>query len=59
MKDKELGAAEAIIQKIQTTVDGGLRVTIDMSADNFELVKKLLELKANGDNQVYVGFARN
>lgn len=53
----ELGAAEALIYKVQTLADGGLRVTLDLSAQDITLVQKLMLLYSRGDNLVKVGFA--
>ena len=54
---QEIGAAEAIIYKVQTLTDGGLRVTLDLSSQDVELVKKLLTRYAIGETLVNVGFA--
>lgn len=53
----KLGAAEALIYKVQTLADGGLRVTLDLSAQDIGLVQKLMMLFSRGDNLVKVGFA--
>jgi hypothetical protein len=53
----ELGAAEALIYKVQTLADGGLRVTLDLSAQDISIVQKLMMLFSRGDNLVKVGFA--
>lgn len=53
----EIGAAEALIYKVQTLADGGLRVTLDLSAQDIQLVQKLMLLYSRGDNLVKVGFA--
>jgi hypothetical protein len=53
----EIGAAEALIYKVQTLADGGLRVTLDLSAQDISIVQKLMMLFSRGDNLVKVGFA--
>jgi hypothetical protein len=44
---KQLGHSTAIINKVQNTLDGGLRVTLDMTAQDIDLVKTLLDLAVN------------
>lgn len=53
----ELGAATALIQKIQTTQDGGLRISLDIPSLEVDLVKKLLEIAVT-DKQVTVAFVK-
>ena len=43
-----IGHSQAIIQKVQTTVDGGLRVTLDFSASDAELAAELMKRAAQG-----------
>ena len=45
----EIGACEAIINKIQTTVDGGVRITLDINPDAEEIVKQLTEAGATAE----------
>jgi hypothetical protein len=52
-----IGVADALIYKVQTLVDGGLRVTLDLSANDIEIVQKLLLLYSQGDSLIKVGFA--
>lgn len=54
---QEIGAAEAVIYKVQTLTDGGLRVTLDLSAQDVSIVQKLMFLFSTGENMVKVGFA--
>ena len=54
----ELGAASAILYKIQTLVDGGARITLDLGSHNVELISKLIEYKMRGDDYFQVGFVR-
>lgn len=53
----EIGAAEALIYKVQTLADGGLRVTLDLSAQDISIVQKLMMLYSHGETLVKVGFA--
>lgn len=53
----ELGSCEAIINKIQTTIDGGARVTLDLNSNDKELIKKLIDIKLENNQMIYVGFA--
>lgn len=55
---EELGVAKGIIQKVQTTVDGGLRVSLDFGGCDLDLVKKLLEISMGETKQVVVAFVR-
>lgn len=53
----ELGSCEAIINKIQTTIDGGARVTLDLNSNDRELIKRLIDIKLEGSQTIFVGFA--
>lgn len=53
----ELGSCEAIINKIQTTIDGGARVTLDLNSNDKELIKRLIDIKLEGSQTIFVGFA--
>lgn len=55
---EEIGSAAAIIQKIQTTVDGGYRLTLDLGADSTALMQSLLMLKGSGSEMIYIGIAK-
>lgn len=54
-----IGATEAIINKITTTADGGIRLTLDLDCSTQNISKKLLELKLKGEELIYVGFSYN
>lgn len=54
MEHKVIGACMAITNKIQTTVDGGLRLTFDIDQHNVDLVSKLLENKNTKGGAVYL-----
>lgn len=51
-----LGKAQAVIEKIQTTKDGGARITLDMTSIDSDLIKTLLELKLKGTGLITVVF---
>lgn len=53
----QLGAAQAIINKIQTTADGGARVTLDLNAQDYRIIQRLVELKLSGRELVGIAFA--
>jgi len=53
---KELGNSEAILYKIQTLIDGGARITLDLDASSSELIKNLISNKMQGKEMVYVAF---
>lgn len=48
MKEEDLIKFVAIVEKIQTLKDGGLRLTLDLSEDSIEQVKALLDVKRLG-----------
>lgn len=54
---QEIGSCEAIINRIQTTIDGGVRLTLDLNSDDSELIKKLLDIKLMDNRVLFVGFA--
>lgn len=54
----EIGSSVALIYKIQTTIDGGARVTIDLPSVSSDLAKSLLEMKLLGREMVAVAFVR-
>jgi hypothetical protein len=53
----EIGSCEAIINKIQTTIDGGARITLDLNSQDKEVIKKLLDIKLMDNQTIFVGFA--
>lgn len=53
---KEIGTAIAIVDKVQTTRDGGYRITIDLPDSEVSLAQNLLKIKAKGNQLVYVVF---
>lgn len=56
--EKALGAARTIINKIQTTIDGGYRLTLDLPDSEIELIKTLMAFKADPYKQkeLFVAF---
>lgn len=54
---KQLGVAECIITKVQTTTGGGFRLTFDLPDTEIALVQKLLEKLSKNDPLVYVSCA--
>lgn len=51
----EIGSSRALIQKIQTTIDGGFRLTLDILPQDQEILSKLLKRYALGERIVEVG----
>jgi hypothetical protein len=51
----EVGSCRALISKIQTTIDGGLRLTLDLNPDDEKLVSSLMALYARGNRLLQVG----
>lgn len=59
MEQTPIGSSLAIIQKIQTTIDGGARITLDLGQNDSELISKLMKLKLSGDELVFVAFVEH
>lgn len=55
-KNSEIGTALCIINKIQTTIDGGARLTLDLSSESRDLIANLLDLKLAGNELVVAAF---
>lgn len=53
----EIGACEAVIFKISTLTDGGIRLVLDLNPSDRDLIAKLMDMKMRGDQLVSVGFA--
>lgn len=49
-----IGVGQGLINKVQTTADGGLRVTLDFPETDIDMVKRLMEKKASGHQMVLV-----
>lgn len=41
---------EAVVYKVQTLVDGGARVTLDLSSEDSVIIKKLIDNKLHGED---------
>jgi hypothetical protein len=48
MKEEDLIKFVAIVEKVQTLKDGGLRLTLDLSEDSIEQAKELMDVKRLG-----------
>jgi hypothetical protein len=48
MKEEDLIKFVAIVEKVQTLKDGGLRLTLDLSEDSIEQAKALMDVKRLG-----------
>jgi hypothetical protein len=53
-----IGACYLIINKIQTTIDGGVRLTFDVDASEQETINNLMKLKLDG-GVVFATFVTN
>lgn len=51
----EIGSCTAVIYKIQTLLDGGARLTLDISAKDAEIITKLMERKLKNQPLVQIG----
>ena len=56
MQSQEIGAALSVINKVQTTADGGARITLDLPSISSDLISKLMTLKLQGRELVMVAF---
>jgi hypothetical protein len=52
---KEVGSCVAIINKIQTTQDGGARLTLDICSEDAEIISKLMKLKLENKELITLG----
>jgi hypothetical protein len=55
-KFNSIGSASAIINKVQTTVDGGARITLDLSSQDHQIIKALIDCYLMGSKALEVGF---
>lgn len=57
---KQVGNAQAIIDKVQTLRDGGFRLTLDMPDTELSLVQELIRIKSTpgSDPVFYVAFVQ-
>ncbi len=56
---EELGSCSAQIYKLQTTIDGGARITLDVGCDARKLIKNLMDKKLSDSDAVFVAFVEN
>jgi len=54
----ELGSGSAIIKKVETTMDGGAKVTFEFDQTNAKLIQELLRAKLSGDDYVSIGVVK-
>lgn len=52
-----LGTALALVSKVTNTVDGGAKITLEMSANDAEVIKKLFQAALDSD-QLFVSFVK-
>lgn len=52
---QEIGSARAIINKIQTTTDGSLRLTLDLLPQDETIIQKLISRFARNEKILEVG----
>jgi hypothetical protein len=55
MESFEIGTLTAVINKLQTTADGGARLTLDLSGDECQVIEKLIKHKLSTDGLVTIG----
>ena len=55
----EIGSCNAVIHKIQTTLDGGARITLDIGAEATIVITKLLQNKLSGQELITIGMVSN
>jgi hypothetical protein len=48
----DIKPSELLINKVQTTADGGARVTFDFNPDDLHIIKLLMEKKLSGNDLV-------
>lgn len=56
MEMTELGTCLALLYKIQTLVDGGIRVTIDLGAQDSLVAQSLIKQYSENKKAVFVTF---
>lgn len=52
---KEIGTCHAELTKLQTTIDGGARITLDIGSHDFHVIKNLLD-KYSTDGTIVCAF---
>jgi len=58
VRTEEIGVAEAVIHRITTTVDGGILITLTISAQDISLATALMNIKTQENPLVTVAFVR-
>lgn len=58
VRTEEIGVAEAMIHRITTTVDGGILITLTISAQDISLATALMSIKTQENPLVTVAFVR-
>lgn len=53
-KNAELPVLDAIINKVQTTADGGARITLDLGYESSDVIKQLLVKKMSGNDMIKI-----
>jgi len=54
-----IGQGIALITKVNTTVDGGARVTFEFGSDSTQLIQKLMQKYMNFDKDVIICVTEN
>lgn len=59
MKQKleAIGVTSALINKITTTIDGGARLTLDLTSLDSDIIKQLIDIKLKGTGLIVVAFS--
>ncbi len=52
---EEIGACQAIIDKISTIADGSIRLTLDLNPSEQDIISKLLKLKLLNKPLIQIG----
>lgn len=53
---KEIGSSQVVINKLQTTIDGGARITLDLDSQQSKLISSLLQKKLEGKEMIFCVF---
>jgi len=59
VRTEEIGVAQALIHRITTTVDGGILVTLAITAQDIALATALMSIRAEDSPLVTVAFVRS
>jgi len=52
---EEIGSSAAVINKIQTTADGGARITLDIPSHETKIITDLMRLKLENQPLLQIG----